>query len=1355
MTGFFNEGDFSGTLENFLNSQVNNVEVEQKLEIYNQVINAAKDYLLRHCRDDVVTVNDIMGFLRVYYPKTERKITNDDIIGILESLEKIGFLVKSSNQTYKIAEAEKRSKEYEYEDQINEKVETDTDEGEKLFDDIRDTKLNELKEIDASFFSLLDRWSKENQYDKDQISTLAGILFRWLKNKKRPSDDKVKEILEEKCGTSDSDIGTLLDLFETRSEKITVDEDFSGEEDGGQETVVEVTPREITPSDIKEGQVEYKNREKVVKDGTKILSVGEFKLGQIVTFKTKGGDITGPITRILTDEQRTDDIFIFVINDNYDIVAGLTDLREYLDQTEVKPRETTSPVVEGGSGAEVYPSSPASVDTPLISQANEADAELRPETMDLAWRKIDGLQINDFLKFELVDALKPLSTEKIDSIIDKLVQEGKLIRVEGYYSRTDRIPEERDLRNKATNLLVYLKERPEKTFTRDRLLQAISLGKEKSEQVFDFMLNNNMLFAQNDGTFAITKIPSPEAGMTSLDGDELVPYEGVIAESIDTSLFPHREKAKILNMELMEAIRSKDDEKIREANEKLKALSREIETNIQESIKEIRKSLEDARVEYSEHLMRHKNKIRDTKNKVGKIMYDLKGTFGFDKKILDKDKDSDLKTAEEIYNKRKKDLKDILFFSARSKSKDGSNVIPEGFLGVEVEKGKTFGKPKGTRDKEGNVEFKTGSYSQISFVNKEMVGEIENEFQELSKLEVLPPKEQSLVNKGVNKWIGWYRSLGNKKFGKLRQITVSTAVATPFAMVFGGVGVAGVGAFAVGRIARGVAGSTVGQIAGGAFSGVKERSRSKEKRSTEEDIARNINMTNLSDAEARYEELLKKQQTARKRDMAYKAGINIASGMGVAAGIGMFQGSALGQELMGKLPTRNIGGGNSVGVPKDQIFNENSELTEINRFPSKPMTTRAPVSEWTDNGYRDDMALESGGGIRPTSSPTSPEALPSVKPTGIEPVSVEASSRGAIETIKDLQTELKGKFANLDDNSRKVIAPMLNKSPEQLAMEMGLWKPGQTAESAMLNKGDTLSFENGKIVLHSKGADQILVDNTGNVSEYKGKMFDYDKPRQVDSVRTGGARPLNDLENRGDYGDMGPEVQGQSQYYEGDSQSIEPNEPQNYGEQETSAESPEYNQSSSEQVPQSSAKFEKEIPIGDKKGFVVQENGKLLSYKYDGQEIAHKVDVSGGYRMVLDDRYQSGPQYQSIRTAYNIMNTNKATEGIIPVPKGTILLDKVKDLKGGQVNIYQNPKTNGLEMFLNGKKIGSGTIELDGSGKPRAIDFEYEKGLPKQSKFPASLFQKKSVFEKAYDYATDHIKSDKRELNNLLNTLNK
>ena len=111
--------------------------------------------------------------------------------------------------------------------------------------------------------------------------------------------------------------------------------------------------------------------------------------------------------------------------------------------------------------------------------------------------------------------------------------------------------------------------------------------------------------------------------------------------------------------------------------------------------------------------------------------------------------------------------------------------------------------------------------------------------------------------------------------------------------------------------------------------------------------------------------------------------------------------------------------------------------------------------------------------------------------------------------------------------------------------------------------------------------------------------------------------------------------------------------------------------------------------------------------------------------MVLDDKFQDGPQNMEVREAFSkLVDLDKYDGDYLP--------GKSVPFEGGNVTVFFGSGENrsSMEILLNGKKIAHGVV---GDGK---IDIKYDPSLPKSG----WLF-KDNVYERAFNEAKKLVKT--------------
>lgn len=121
--------------------------------------------------------------------------------------------------------------------------------------------------------------------------------------------------------------------------------------------------------------------------------------------------------------------------------------------------------------------------------------------------------------------------------------------------------------------------------------------------------------------------------------------------------------------------------------------------------------------------------------------------------------------------------------------------------------------------------------------------------------------------------------------------------------------------------------------------------------------------------------------------------------------------------------------------------------------------------------------------------------------------SVDYSSRGAIQTIHDLKTQISHDYPDITKAPANIQEFMKTDSTQE-AIKLGMYNPNSPAESMIVQKG-TLSFENGTLKTHyidMKGIehDQVLIKGA-DVEQFKGDMFDSNHQGQHVAPQEGSA----------------------------------------------------------------------------------------------------------------------------------------------------------------------------------------------------------------------------------------------------------
>lgn len=242
--------------------------------------------------------------------------------------------------------------------------------------------------------------------------------------------------------------------------------------------------------------------------------------------------------------------------------------------------------------------------------------------------------------------------------------------------------------------------------------------------------------------------------------------------------------------------------------------------------------------------------------------------------------------------------------------------------------------------------------------------------------------------------------------------------------------------------------------------------------------------------------------------------------------------------LVGVIPTGRLQDGSDI----NEFFNKNPGATndevatataptnypKINHDPYAdigmkseehldPMSGRMPIGRLQDGQNIDEFF--SNEPQAPESTPENlipepedtPATIPDEAPDNtpeiendyiINPEKVEFSSKGSIETFRELKAKLAEDYADVaPENIPPSVQEMLDSDPTKLAIKFGFYKPGEVEESAMVMRGSTLEVDSdGNILYRRVGEDtaRTLESVTGDENyNYDEKMFDYNNTHAI------------------------------------------------------------------------------------------------------------------------------------------------------------------------------------------------------------------------------------------------------------------
>lgn len=540
-------------------------------------------------------------------------------------------------------------------------------------------------------------------------------------------------------------------------------------------------------------------------------------------------------------------------------------------------------------------------------------------------------------------------------------------------------------------------------------------------------------------------------------------------------------------------------------------------------------------------------------------------------------------------------------------------------------------------------------------------------------LEMTPEKERSTVEKAFQKW----NSLPLEY-----RVGLSAALLTAGGVALGTVGVSGALSALVWRAGRALVGTNIGLAAGRLYGNAKEK-EVKEKRAERLDEYGSTKTLEKDQFIAEEKELEKffDQEKSEIRKNQIKKGLVTAAVAGVSTvGIGMG-----GQALVGEsVPSGAKVSGNIDSAPKPKV------VADANTVSTK---------SWFDKIFSDNEKVSvKPSALEASDAPQKIDVPFELK--GYEPIGVKLSNEGFIDTVSKLKAGLQGHSVS------PAVEKLLAQSPEKIAMDLGLYKPGQVAESAFGLQGEELTMNiNGDIALmHNDGSVNILFDASGNAhqfGEYAGNaMFDADHapasplPKDVPPVKT-------------------PVV------VETGVKSI-PSTPE-VGISATS--------------PLASVAMDSGTV-----GLSLTEAPTPKVINFD-QIVAPSADYTSPQDMVvgklpLKPEYQFDPKFKAERTAYNV----RLEKELMNVPHEMFDLRYPIEYNGGRINVFWKAadtevpnikKVPSIRIFLNGQLIGMGDI-IDG-----------QPGLQYEASLGKGMLGVKSDFEQAFEKARAEIEKNK------------
>ncbi|MHB1316931.1 MAG: hypothetical protein ACYCZW_03730 [Minisyncoccota bacterium] len=537
---------------------------------------------------------------------------------------------------------------------------------------------------------------------------------------------------------------------------------------------------------------------------------------------------------------------------------------------------------------------------------------------------------------------------------------------------------------------------------------------------------------------------------------------------------------------------------------------------------------------------------------------------------------------------------------------------------------------------------------------------------------MMPEKERSELRNRLDRGLKIWGGYSFKK-----RMLISTTVLLPISFITGTAGVAGVLAAAGWRVGRAGFGAGAATVTGKVFDGIRRKKIERD----HDDRMDKYGDSDAGDREASERQLesirtsVIKEEKEIKDSRIHKALVMAAVGGATTLGTGFVQNTV----------TDTFAHNTGVKIDDIKTAPKVEHVAETHVAP-KVVDPNVPT---TKPSFMDRFIKQTPDNATKPSAFTVPQSSGKVEvPFDFkisEPVAVELSEKGFIHTVADLQEKLQGKPMSPE------LTKLMSQSPEKIAMDLGLYKPGQVAESAFGLKGEQLTLDsNGDITLmHNDRSLNILFDGK-DVHPYEGQMLDADKlstspvpdhvapPKIVETVIP----------------EKVPEV------------------------------SPTTNQTELNIEAGS-----KEVMLGDTvvtTASVIESGNGKGAIVYRDVEIAQpSPDYTGPKDIILgksplksEFQFSEDPQ---ARLAYSKLFTKTIAEMDPEVRASMFDYHLPVQYKGGQINVFQ--KGEDVSILLNGEKIGS-TKLIDGK-----FGFQFETDLK------GGIFAGKSGYELAFEEA--------------------
>ncbi|MDQ5949506.1 MAG: FecR protein [Patescibacteria group bacterium] len=541
-------------------------------------------------------------------------------------------------------------------------------------------------------------------------------------------------------------------------------------------------------------------------------------------------------------------------------------------------------------------------------------------------------------------------------------------------------------------------------------------------------------------------------------------------------------------------------------------------------------ALEQARAVYAEKQKSFLDNKRKTQNSINKI----RDFFGFGKKVKEEDLPQELKELKSSYDQMK-----VSF---------GKSLINQQIRKIE-EKAMT-----------GEITEEERSEALEMYMKGELFDEIvvkERESLLALQAETLPAKQKGILSKALDSYLKlkpWQRTV-------ISSALITGAIATTGAFASAGVA----GTYLGTKIAKGVASVYVGKQVGAGVDSLLKKEFNKDlnriDRNARFDIA-DFDLENfdraLSYAEKSHEHKLKLEQSAKRVRLIMKGVVSLTAGLATNnfANSDQFESvkdsiyetaqKVEASKLVGMQMTEE-----TIKNAGEKIFSQSDQPVGYDSLVQSPNpkiildTPYTPV-ESTIPGESETPIIKEGDTPQieetpksnevtpetPTTPPSEPKIEPSQPETPEEEipstpktptpetstVSVEADKLGAIETFKDLKEKLAQSYPDsklAPANAREI----LEGDPTELAIKYGFYNPSQSAESAMLLKGEQIGIDTkGNLFFKDVNG---TIDTLSQGDGFDGKMIDSVPSKTPLNIEP---NPYKDVVPvKPEIGDVGPE----------------------------------------------------------------------------------------------------------------------------------------------------------------------------------------------------------------------------------------